>query len=611
MAGFKQSVLNHDPLLLITFDGDPYDSFHRNLMSVPPEFMDESGYGNNGILHVDSETVHNYRMGLPSQIELEPTDQRSCSFGWYGQNMSFPGRWTKAFIEVPHKAEFGFPDNLGSFTVNLIINKQSNEQNWRDVEYANGGSWNANLIRPWIRKAGVFYLYFNDRYSQAEQIVIDCPNGQLTWEVPAWFYGKAHQITMTWDVQEHEPDIYTCIASFYVNGHLYASRTTTSIDDPPNVNIMTPIEIAGTIDPGGAANNDRNTSNTIFDQISVHNKALSSDEVATLNRKIRNYDNTIAIAQPVAYWPMADVESTTDNVMTDYVGNFNGAYIGGNLKVLRERAGPTNTLGSSAVYFNNGGMAAVHRLSSGLYNPVFDPTGDWTVETWASFEQTGRSVIFSMQRDDYPFSGILIEANMRNGMNVPGMIELSINDDYKTPTRQTQDNGSPFNFSDGRFHHIVAIKRNNVMELWVDGLLHSSRSAPAQPVPTPGPGQIYLMAAMPGKLSTQGNMSSTAAYQYALDPWEVRSHYNYSQIYRIKGVVTLAGNPHRATVRALRNIDGQLVQEVQSDTSDGDYMINLNDNSLIDLMVLNKQDRNVRYRAYGPITPAVYEDFPT
>lgn len=611
MAGYKQKIQSHNPVMFITFDGDPFDPATRKITAVPPTIMDETPYQNNGMLHNESEEYPAYRMGMPSLCELEPTAQHAISFGWYGNQPNAPTRWPKSFIEVTHQDHLALEDNFGSFSIGFIVNKESNEQHWRDVEQQQGGSWNTTLIRPLIRKAGVFYIWYQDNWTGNDFIYADYPDGRLSWVIPNnWFYNRNNVINLTWEVRETDPGIYIGVARLYVNARIVAEATHEYFDVHPSSTSSAPIEIAGTINAGGTAYNDRATSNTMLDQMYILNKALSADEIATLYKKCRTYDNLILNSIPLHYWSMSDIESETNNTMVDLNGTMNGVYLGGTSRVLREQAAPPVILGGASVQFLNGGTAAVHDSTSSRYSPIFNPSGDFTIEFWTLWENSSRSILFSMQRDDTPYGGILIEANMRNDVNSPGHIQFSVSQDYQVSSRLLRDNGTVYNFADGQFHHVCAIKRGLIMELWIDGVKHGELDAPTFTVTSPGPGQIYLMGSMPGKLNTTGNMSCVATYQRALDPQEIRIRTMYSQIYRIKGTVTLQGNPHQATVRALKHRTGELEREVLSDNNTGDYMIELYDNSLIDIMALNKQDRNIRYRVYGPITPTVFEDHP-
>lgn len=609
MAGYKQTIQEHEPLFLITFDGDPYNPATRTLTSIPQEFMDESAYGVNALLHNESETYPAYRMGFASLVELEPTDQRATSFGWYGHQPAAPTRWPKCFVEVPHQSHMTLEDNLGSFTFSFLMNKASDESAWRDVEYALGGAWNSTLIRPLIRKAGVFYMWYQDNWTTADRIYVTHPGGTFSMEVPtSWFYGSNHIFTFTWDVTEPVENQFVAVATLYINGHIYLQQTFNYNFVVPTSTSTAPVEIAGTINPGGASFSDRATSSTMLDQIYLLNKALSHDEVCRLVKKARPYDSTIAFAQPNFYWSMSDDGSPAVKTMIDMMGNRNGTYNGNSSQIIKESAGPPRVAGANGVYFLNGGTAAVHATSSGMYVPVFSDGDNFTVEFWARIENVTRSVLLSIQNDDSPFNGILIQANMRDNVPSPGNIQVSIAQGSYLNNLVLKDNGQAYNFVDSQYHHFCVIRRGLMLELWIDGVKHAQSEFALNSTTYPGPAQIYLMGMMPGNLNTTGYMSCVAIYNYALDPAEVRMRNTFSLIYKIKGTVTLQGNPHQATIRALKHRTGHLEREVLSESDTGDYEIVLYDGSLIDLMALNKQDINIRYRVYGPIYPTAYED---
>lgn len=616
MSNFKNALIAHNPVLFLTFDGDPYESVDRTLTSVPAEFQDESGWANHGMLHEDSATIHNYRMGLPSIVDIDQTDQKSISFGWYGVNMAHPGRWTKSFIEVSHQDQYNFGDNdqHGSFAVSFMFQRDTNEQAWRDIEYANGGAWTSTLVRHKIRKAAVIDIWFQDNWVVADRLMCQHPGGTMQWDWPTWAYGAHHHCVFVWDVKEIEEDIYEAWAKLYLNGRIIMSQKFDYTSSVPNTSVTSPWEIAGTINSGGVASDDRQTSKLVIDQIAVFDKSLSDDEVAHLHRKTRLYDDIVLIAQPSMYYPMDDVASMTDTNMDDLTGNFDGDYIGApGSEVVREQNAPSQVLGGRSVQFHGRGMAAVHRVQPGtsLYGPMFNLAGDWTVDLWTKFTGDERGVLVSMQRGDAPFEGILIETNRRNDLASPGGIQFTIEAGWQISARLLQDNGSTFFFNDNIFHHVVCLKRGVVTELWIDGVLHATRTGnPAVSMSSPDAGQIYLMGAAPGHLNVTGSLNSVAFYPYALQSQEIKMRTNYSQIYKVRGVITLQGTPYQATVRAFDHRTGTLIQEAISEVDTGDYEITLFDNRLLDIMALNKQDRNVRYRVYGPITPAIYEDVP-
>ena len=597
--------------MLITFDGDPYDPVTRTLTTIPQEFMDESGWENNGLLHNESDDHPAYRMGFPGLIELEPTDQKTVSFGWYGHQPAAPTRWPKCFVEVPHQSHMNLDDNNGSFTFSYVINKASNETHFRDVEYELSGNtayYSMDLARPLIRKGNVFYMWYQDNWAVSDRLYVQYPGGQIQWDIPAWFYGSNQVITFTWTITEPTTNNFVGVANLYVNGHIYATATHNYTFTFPSSTTTQPVEIAGRILSGGITFADRATTSTMMDQIFLLNKGLTPDEVARLYKKARPYDSSILFSQPNHYWPMSDEGTMAVTTMVDMKSGRNGNYRGTASQVVKEQAGPPRVAGALSTYFMNGGMATVHNTSSGLYLPFFNPSGDFTAEFWARIDNTTRSVLFSLQQDNLPYNGILVEANVRANATSTGQIQATIMQGSYLNNLVLRDDGQAYNFVDSQFHHFAVVRKATVVQLWIDAVLHSQTNIAVAAIPSPGPGQLYLMGMMPGNLNTTGYMSGVALYAYALDPHEIRMRNLYSLLYKIKGTVTLQGNPHQATIRAIDHRTGELSQEVLSDSGTGDYQITLYDNSLIDLMALNKQDRNIRYRVYGPITPTPYED---
>lgn len=206
---------------------------------------------------------------------------------------------------------------------------------------------------------------------------------------------------------------------------------------------------------------------------------------------------------------------------------------------------------------------------------------------------------------------MLVQLNRRNDVFSNGSIQFNINEDVYLVSKAVSDFGStPLYYNDGNWHHCALVRRGTKIELWLDGILHASTTAALSVIPGVGPGQIYLMAMMPGKLNATGNMAHVVTTERALQPQEIRARNNYAILYRVKGAVTLQGVPYRANIRVYRHSNGELLQEILSDPNDGTYTIHLVDNSFIDLMILNMQDANVRYRAFGPILPSTYEDAP-
>lgn len=607
MAGFKQAIIDLEPKLFLTFDGDDFDPLTHDLLGLPQQIIDESGEGNNALFHSDNGMYLGHRMGTASLTELEQSDQYSMSFAFYGAQPLYPTVWAKTYLEVPHTTSFAFP-NLGSFSVSLLLWKASDEAAFRS--YTNS---TANLTRPLISKGAIFKMDYIDNWASTDQLRVTHPGGVMNYLIstPAQFYADQKHIVFTWEVVPDPAATYRGTAKLYINGQLVMSQTYLYSDTYPNTNVASAWFIGGNTDSPTAAFNDRNTSDTRLDQIAVFETALTNDQVCWLFKKTRTYERVVQAAWPANYWTMDDAESSTDTTMNAVVGAYNGQYLGGVSKVLRRQSGPGNIPGSISTYFQNGGCANVHRTSF-QYTPLFNPTTDYTVDFWFTCFSADRGVLLSIQGDDSPFNGMLVQINRRNDNFWNGGIQFNVSENVFLNSRSVQDNGStPFMFNDGKWHYCALVRRGSVIELWLDGILHDSLNTPNVQIPTLGPGQLYLMSMMPGKLSVNGNMAHVSLLARALQAPEIRMRNNYAILYRIQGTVTLQGVPYRADIRAYRHLNGDLMQAIQSDPNDGTYRLHLVDNSLIDLMILNTQDTNVRYRAYGPILPSTYEDLPT
>lgn len=603
MSGFKQANLNLEPKLFLTFDGDNFDPITHDLVGVVRQIMDESGLGNNAILHQDSTTYLGHRLGMLSLVELEPDAQYGCSFGYYGAQPSHPSIWAKSYLEVPHTTSFQFPE-MGSYTLSFMYQKDSTENAFRAYTGVSG-----TLNRPILSKGTAWKIaYIDGAFSSSIQIIH--PGGTMNYSVSSDFFGVQNHLVFVWKVIPDVSAGFRGNAILYLNGTEVMRQSYFYPDDFPNTNVASPIFVGGTSDAGGIQMNDRNTSNSVIDQLAVFDFAFTPDQVGYLFRKTRTYERMVLASKPTHYWTFSDPESLVDNTIGATAGSYNGTYYGGPAKVLRRRTGPENIPGSVSVYFQNGGCASVHRVSSS-YVPLFNPSGDYTIDFWFNCTNADRAVILSMQSDEAPYNGMLLQINRRNDSYANGSLQFNVTEDYSIISRETNDTGTgPLYYNDGKWHHCALVRRGGQIEMWIDGSLHSSALAPVVTMSSLGPGQLYLMAMMPGKLNATGNLAHLAITSRALQEHEIRARNAYTTIYRVKGTVTLQGVPYRANVRVYRHSDGILLQEILSDPNDGSYNIHLVDNRMIDLLVINMQDRNVRYRAYGPILPSNIEDLP-
>ena len=281
-----------------------------------------------------------------------------------------------------------------------------------------------------------------------------------------------------------------------------------------------------------------------------------------------------------------------------------------NSNYIRNAPGPETLMGAKATQFSDGGMVSFISLSSyGVYLPR-QINSEYSYEFWFTSNSLKRAVLLSAQELTWPFDGPLVQVNMRNNQEFLGSVQFSEGDNGRVfNSLSLDDNGNRYIFNDGKWHHLVVLRRTDgTLELWLDGIRHDYQIEATRTVSQPG--QLLLMNTMPGQLHCNGSMCKVAYYPYALQGQQIRSHHTYTITYRIRGIVSLLGVPYQATLRFYRSYTGEFLQEVMSDPNSGEYEAVFYNNSNIDILVFSKADLSVRYRAYGPVTPAEFVDLP-
>ena len=607
MAGYKTSAIDDDAVSLWTFDGDAFDSGNRKLI-VPvgePNFIiDEIDNLNPAILHNDNEFYPGYRMGMPSLVDFEQTDQQSISFAFAGKQPAHPNQWAKAYLEAPHTISYAFP-HYGSFSVEFVFYKASAS----DDGTGSYTSW----TRPIISKNGVFDIYFSFPYASRSHILVSTPVGNIVvyHDVTSSYnlIGTVNHFVLVWDNRLVENGQYKGTANVYVNGYLMGTSSQTFFDVFPNTNINSPILIAGRA--GSNRQSDYHTSNFQIDQIAIYDRALSADQVSDHFSKIFPYDKMIAHEFASSFWPFADTDSTIDFAVHSTVGSLEGSYLGvRNYNFYRGVNGPDNLMGSKAAQFGDGGMASFISMGSYSNYQARQINSAYSYEVWFSVSSLKRAVLLSAQELLWPFDGPLIQINMRDNQEFIGCLQFTEGDNGRVwNSRYLNDNGNRFLYNDGNWHHIVVLRKTDgTVELWLDGVKHDSSIEATRTVGQPG--QLVVMNSMPGRLNCNGSICKLAYYPYALQEQQIKNHFTYTITYRIRGIVTLLGVPYRATLRFYNSYTGEFIQELTSDPNTGEYEAIFYNNANIDILVFSASDLSVRYRAYGPVTPSEFIDLP-
>lgn len=611
MAGFKQTVKDHSPVLFLTFDYDEF-FFDYSLDSPTRTFMDESGNDNHPILVSDNydigSTFYGYRMGGTSLVSLETSNQYSCCFGYYGLQPTAPqGPYPHAFISAMNIPQYEFyngTSKLGSYTIGFMMKKVSDESAFRSYLQSISGPWTGNFRRNFVRKVGTCDIYYTDNYSGQDTISFSSPGGVISAQVGdlLTFYNRDHLFVFTWDVVKTGTTTYDATARIYMDARIVAQQTWqySNAVPLPDTNSISDWEIMGRASPSVPAHLDnRHTSPCYFDQMFVLTKALSIDEVARLWKKTKTYSDMVAYSNPHSFWRMDEDDSASSAVMPAMYGA-DGEYLGGVQRVVRERPGPPNLPVSRSVKFQDGGCARVRTTSGGGLVNYFNPAGDYSITMWAKLESQTRGVVFSIQSDVSDFPGIKLEWNKSGNNQQLGSLQFST-------TQGTKIHAHGIDSSE--FHLINLIRRGTTIELWIDGILRDHSNTPLVSS-SAHPGQVYMMGMLPGDLNVSGNLALVEMHSYALQEQEIRIRWTYAKIYRMSGIVLNQGHPWSAEIRINDHITGELIQKTKSSGEDGAYEITLYDNRRFILTALDLLNEGIRPRAFGPIEPAYYDDAP-
>lgn len=595
MAGYKNAALAYGPKLFLTFDGDAFDPVTRMFTAAPATILDESGEENHAILH-DSGAVSGYpgyRAGMPSLVSLEPGGQYATSFGYYGRRAAAPNIYEKAYLEVPSNAlSFNFP-NDGQYTVMFVMNRENVTQYRADTGF------NSTLSRPITRKTGVFTMRIVYPFGGANYFEVTTPDGNtLTWNLPTDFHGVDRHIAMTWTAGPTGVDaIPTGVLRLYVDGQMVASRSQTYFDSLPNTNVNSAVYVAG-YPEAGTNHSDRQTEGCSIDQFAIYDFAMSGNQVTRMYRKMLSYRDMIIRAKPSNYWECAESETVTTTTLVSTIGSITATLTGGAGKVSRGTPGPDQVPGTQAVSMTDGGQIFFRNGTSTA--SVFSIASDYSIEFWFKCTSTTIASLFAMTATQYPYAGLNVSINLANNNYQSGSIQVQ---ESELETLSVSGN-----WNDGNFHHLAIVKEDDTIYVWIDGSLRGLRELTSRA--TGYPGTATLFGSAPGRLAAAGAVSEIAWYTRPLQEQEITARANYKRIYKIRGRVTLRGIPYRANVRLYSHVTGAMVQEIFSDPNDGEYLAELFDNRLIDMMVLNSQDPTIRYRVYGPVSPSEYEDAP-
>lgn len=607
MAGYKTTIRTLDPALFMTFDGDAYDSASRLLTSVPAIVLDESPHGNHGIMQNSSSdpAFRGYRMGMPSMVPLEQAYNNSMSFGYYGPQNT-PDKFVKSYIEINHTSSMDL-DRQKGFTVMFTFKKSA----FGDDLYGILGA--DSFDDPVIRKNGLFQVWWRATRYTGSYLLVRVKDVEMSLNVYDYtpflgqnLYDREFHFAIVWDPVNSETGSNAQVR-VYLDGLLVKTADYSGYDLYPDLTNTAPIEIGGLI--GGSTINDRNKAPLQLDQIAFLKTALDSNMVGRLYKKTKSYQAMVKSHNPEAYFETAEINDPNNLfVGSSYGGAFGlGRYFGNvQTDIARYQPGPSNIPGSLGARLSNGGHLLLRRggtesnSGSGSAWPTSVNNGGYSMEFYFSTSSNAAAPIFEQVARFGGYWGISLWVNRHNNAFYGGALQLQLNN--KTRVSVTGQ------WNDGKWHHCAIVQRGTMLEIWLDGEKRGSVIIDTTVDSSGATDAIAFFNSSNGQTPGSGSISNIAFYRHPLQEQQITMRAAYLKIYRIRGQVTLRGQPYQANVRLMSHRTGELVKEVFSNSTTGDYVADLVDGRLIDIVVMNSQDPTIRYRVYGPVVPSEFAD---
>lgn len=617
MAGYKRSLLKTKPDCLLTFDGESF--FDSGGYLRYPHLHDETGNENHGLVDTTNAEVKSYSGRMLSLVPREASsDQYSFCFAprSYDTNMPFP--YDKSLVEIMPKENINLKDE---FTFMFLFKKTDDDSWFRSRLYNTdtntyyvpnwgiGKSINRTLFIKGV-SVGCYYRYTYGWYPTLEFIF---PDQNFSWR--GWNsnfeYGRTYHITMTRRKTKIGAATYQTTNTVYVDGRTIYSFSSNITSNPSTAFNTASIFIGGNKSEWNYDTlDDRQTTPLYIDNFTIWNRCLSNIEVANLYKKVFTYKNYTQRMYPYLFTILNDNLSVNNNRNTGTLLN-NGSnstlmYHGTATQIYSGKEYPLRLMYDSSTTFSGGGMARIY-TNNGVY-PTINSSGDWTLDFFVKIDTYDRGVILSAQSDYFPFKGVLIEANTADNTYRRGAIQVTLEDNVYISTSRKDSFGNYVEYSNtGSFHHICVIRRNNRFEFWLNGSLVSDIYSNSGDM-IPAFGTMYLMGMMPDNSNISGSMCMLSYFQYAMEAHNIRARSFFYTKNRIQGRITLKGIPHEATIRVMDHDSGKLIIEDTSDPNTGLYDFDIYTDEFIDIVVLDKKDKNVRYRSFGPIVASEYTD---
>lgn len=623
MSTHKRYIQELKPVTFITFDNNSIWDANSRYLIYENTLPDESNNGDpiTGIFHYDNHPVKvirpSYYFGQTSLISNQKTNSYSIVIAPHGYDALNQFRFVKSFIEIPYTDALILDK---SFTYTMMFNVPRSPSDMRNYIWntgqdtyvsanGNNGYNYSSLKRSIIKKGNKFSITYCAPYGNQDYLEILFPNNSgnvNTSSIEGGILNKPINLVCSHKYIVMDDGRYYTESRVYINMRLIYSHDSTPLYGKYEGGNTSPIFLCGNQDVyDNNSLNDRWTSPIYIDQFAVFDYAVDEYQVGMIYKKIESYEDMILYAYPSHYYKFDENDSALffPNIVNNqsYYRLYpptQGFQIG------YSKAGVHGIYGDTCVHIQNSGMIYCDEPNYGFFNP----SGDYTIEFFASFTSSERGVLLSIQDSVQPFRGICLYVNSKNNEHLSGMIQLSITDSMYVHTDEFNVRGERVMYNDGKVRHYAIRRSGSYVELWIDGVYINKIFFSAGNL-TARSNSLFLFNMSPSVMRVEGTIQHLAFYTRALSAIELYTRSSYLIRYKMSGRVTVNGIGTKVMLRIYSFLDGNLLMESDTD-GDGKYNIDVYNSDYINFIAMIREDTTVRPRIVGPILADEFEDVP-
>lgn len=583
MSGYKESVINDNPVAFWTFDHD---------LANASTVFDEMGNQNPLTIYGTD-----YRLEAPSLNDLEVTDQHSIIFAELGKTQA---GWNNTYLSAPHSASFGFSNE---YSVEFIVYKDLSEK----VREQGQPGYVSDIHSPVIKKGNVIDIKFIDSLYGDDQLFVKCNDLEVSvinntnvengeWTV---FENTIH-VTVTYNTKNIDIGITRAILNVYINGHLIGSDYKDYNTSPPSINVANQIFIGA--NGGSDIKYDYQSEKLQLDQIAIYDYKLTEEQIARHYKKTKRYKDLIADSFPRHYIRFND-NNHNSNSLSSYIGGSEGIVTGSWTKYQQ---GPAELLDSHSLYVYNRGSVYFKKLQYSDIYPMLYMDSDYTVEFWFKTNSIKQGVLFMAVSDKPEFNGLTIMMNSKRGEFLQGSIEIIENTDNTISTEEYDPNHYK-NYADLKWHHICVTKNGLMLSCYIDGVLVAEKEMQSISISDRQLTTVHIFNSPPGNMPVEGSISELAIYDYGFNHADVFIRSSFRTRHYISGLTLLEGVGQPALIRFYNSLTGDFIGETKSN-SNGEYTFYVYSNRFVDILAKIPDNLAVRYRTHGPVKPVPLPD---